>query len=68
MYLDPGKGKIKYGLWENGTRVKWFDEHTVKMISQNTFDYTILFGNPQSNHFIFDNAQFMKPPDFEASL
>jgi hypothetical protein len=33
MYLDPGKGKIKYGLWENGGRLKWFDEHTVKMIS-----------------------------------
>jgi len=25
-YIDNAKGSIKYGLWENGRRVKWFDE------------------------------------------
>lgn len=30
--MDPGKGKIKYGLWEKGKRLKWFDENTIKQI------------------------------------
>jgi len=25
-YIDNAKSSIKYGLWENGKRVKWFDE------------------------------------------
>ena len=25
-YLDPGKEKVKFGLWEGGKRIRWFDE------------------------------------------
>ena len=25
-YIDSAKSSVKYGLWENGKRVKWFDE------------------------------------------
>lgn len=32
-YIDPMKGKIKYGLWEGGKRVTWFDEQTIKLIN-----------------------------------
>lgn len=39
-YIDPAKGKVKYGLWENGKRVKWFDEQTIKLINTRTFDFT----------------------------
>ena len=28
-YIDKTKENVKYGLWENGKRVKWFDEATV---------------------------------------
>ena len=33
-YFDSKKGTIKYGIWENGKRNKWFDDQTVAMISQ----------------------------------
>jgi hypothetical protein len=33
LYLDPGKEKMKYGLWEGGKRIKWFDEQSIKLIS-----------------------------------
>ena len=32
-YSDVAKGNIEYGLWENGKRVKWFDEQTVMLIN-----------------------------------
>lgn len=33
-YVDPTKGKVKYGLWENGKRARWYDEQTIKLIDQ----------------------------------
>jgi len=32
-YIDLKKQKIKYGLWENGQRLKWFDEMSIKLIN-----------------------------------
>lgn len=28
-YIDSAKSSVKYGLWEHGKRVKWFDEQAV---------------------------------------
>ena len=39
-YSDREKGSVKYGLWEQGKRVKWFDESAVTLINQNRFDIT----------------------------
>jgi hypothetical protein len=25
IYKDTGKGKIKYGIWEHGQRLSWFN-------------------------------------------
>jgi len=32
-YIDSGKQSVKYGLWEGGKRVKWFDEQAVMLIN-----------------------------------
>ena len=42
-YMDFNQGKVKYGLWENGKRVKWFDEQSIKMINIYQLDYTTMF-------------------------
>jgi hypothetical protein len=39
---------MKFGLWEGGKRMKWFDEQSIKLINQNTIDYTTLFTEPES--------------------
>ena len=38
-YVDDKQIKVKYGLWENGKRLKWFDEQSIKLINQLTLDY-----------------------------
>ena len=30
---DPKKGKEKYGVWEQGKRLQWFDEQTINEIN-----------------------------------
>lgn len=37
-YIAQQKGSVKYGLWEFGKRVKWFEESAVLLINQNRFD------------------------------
>lgn len=32
-YSDRDKGSVKFGLWEHGKRVKWFDEQAVSLIN-----------------------------------
>jgi hypothetical protein len=33
IYKDPSKGKVKYGLWEHGKRVTWFNQTTIEQIN-----------------------------------
>jgi hypothetical protein len=67
-YLDPKKEKIKYGLWENGKRITWFDEQKIKLISQQTLDYTTFFTEPESANTMRPNCTFSKPHDFDQKL
>ena len=32
-YIDNTKQSVKYGLWEAGRRIKWFDEQQVMLIN-----------------------------------
>jgi hypothetical protein len=32
-YLIPKEGKVKYGLWEDGKRIEWFNEPDVNSIN-----------------------------------
>lgn len=59
---------MKYGLWEGGKRVKWFDEQSIKLINQQTLDYTTFFSEEQSSNHVKPNATFTPPHDFESKL
>ena len=32
IFEQPDKKSMKFGLWENGRRVKWFDQEEVELI------------------------------------
>jgi hypothetical protein len=59
---------VKYGLWENGKRIRWFDEQTIKLISQRTVDYTTFFTEPESINSVRPNSGFNQPSDFNQKL
>ena len=29
IYKDPGKCKIKFGIWEHGKRLKWYNDELI---------------------------------------
>jgi hypothetical protein len=33
IYKDPAKGKMKYGLWEHGKRLKWYNDEVILLIN-----------------------------------
>ncbi len=39
-YLVPKDGKVKFGLWEDGKRIEWFNEGQVQAINNMQLDYT----------------------------
>ena len=64
-YIDNAKGSIKYGLWENGRRVKWFDEQAVILINQIRYDFSVEFSDPtNSQRALKPNCTFEKPKNF----
>ena len=42
MYYVPGSER-KYGLWEDGKRIEWFDDKTAADIEKGKVDYTQYF-------------------------
>lgn len=52
---------IKYGLWEDGKRIKWFDHHSeIEAINKGALDYTIYFENKNSPFMTDPRANFLK--------
>ena len=49
IYEGSDKKNVKYGIWDNGKRMKWFDEETINLINQGKYDYTQHFKIP-SDH------------------
>eukprot|EP00347_Sterkiella_histriomuscorum_P011298 403372988 len=44
---------LKYGLWEDGKRIRWFDsEEEVLAIARGELDYTEMFQNEQSSELL----------------
>jgi len=40
-YKTPEAQSLRYGLWEDGKRIAWFDdENTIQAICNRTLDYT----------------------------
>jgi hypothetical protein len=65
-YIDGSKKSVKYGLWEHGKRVKWFDDQAVMLINQNRFDVASQFSDPvTSGQAMKPNATFMKPKQYD---
>ncbi len=57
-YYVPKEDKLKYGLWEDGKRIEWFDENEVFMINSNKLDYTSYFKQIGSDGTIDKGSTF----------
>lgn len=50
---------MKYGLWENGNRVKWYDPETINLINNGQYDFKTDFADPvRSRSLLPYNATF----------
>lgn len=67
-YVVPKENKMKYGLWEDGKRIEWFDEDQVSQITRKQLDYTQFFNQSDSAEMVEPNAIFAKPNTFEDKL
>lgn len=52
--MKPSEGKTKYGLWEDGKLIQWFNQDSVKEINSLRQDYTQLFTNDNSSTYLPD--------------
>ena len=71
-YLDRRDGdsqKVKYGLWEHGKRIKWFDESDLELAEQGKFDYLQYYKNQDENQDApFKGHGFSKPKGWDESM
>ena len=67
-YTDTAKGTKRFGLWEHGKRVKWFDEPTQVLINQNRFDVSGSFKDQKSALVMKPNATFEKPDYYDEAM
>ena len=50
---------MKYGLWENGNRVKWYEPDTVNLINNGKYDFKTDFADPtKSGQLLPSTASF----------
>ena len=57
-------GGTKYGLWENGKRIKWFTEEEINKIKEQTLDYVDFFELTKSRTEV-PRGSFEPPESFE---
>lgn len=68
IYKDPSKGKVKYGLWEHGKRITWFNTQTISQINELQYQYEIEFKEPKSKTYTVPNATFHRPEEYDEEL
>lgn len=56
---------MKYGLWENGKRIKWFTQEQVNYINEGILDYSEFFELARSKTEIPKVSGFEPPANFE---
>ena len=68
-YAEKDKG-ARFGLWEHGKRLKWFDSDEASSINSGTLDYThfLIFKDEESLQLIDPKVKFAKPADFDSNL
>jgi len=64
----PKENKLKYGLWEDGKRIEWFNETQVQAINNGQMNYTTFFHQAESERMVEPGARFYKPGEFEGTL
>jgi hypothetical protein len=64
----PKDNKVKYGLWEDGKRIEWFNETHVQAINNESLEYSSFFHQTDSERMVDSGAGFRKPMHFEERL
>jgi len=59
------KDDVKYGLWENGRRIKWFTPDEVSKINEGTLNYADFFELPKSKDEMPSGLGFEPPTNFD---
>lgn len=59
----PGTS-IKFGLWEEGKRIEWFDEDQQAQIKLGRLDYKVYFRKQESGFNVDPLASFDTPSTF----
>ena len=58
----------KYGLWENGKRIVWFDKDSIKEIEEGSQKWIDYFKDSDSASIVDKKAKFDKPKGFDMKL
>jgi hypothetical protein len=67
-YHDTAKKSVRNGLWENGKRLKWYDEQETQSVAQGKIEYRRDFVEPASADVFPKLVNFAKPVDFNRKL
>jgi hypothetical protein len=67
-YFVPKENKIKYGLWEDGKRIEWFNEEDVSDINLRKYDYKKFFQMANSSEMVMKDATMSRPNKFDDKL
>lgn len=67
-YLVPRENSEKYGLWEEGKRIIWFDDDAIKDINSGNSSWRENFKKPESNNIMDKDVTFSKPKGFDMRL
>jgi len=67
-YHEPAKRSIRFGIWENGKRIRWFDKTETSQIAQGLKDFRTEFTEPESASVLPDHVTFEKPADFNRGM
>jgi len=59
---------MKYGLWEDGKRIEWFDKETAQSIKDHKYDFTGHFKRQESAYYLEDQGSFNRPYNFDIRL
>ena len=59
--------KSRYGIWENGKRVRWFDDMTAAEINAGQYDYSQHFKDP-ANENPSAGCTFNRPEEWNEEI
>jgi hypothetical protein len=59
---------MKYGLWEDGKRIQWFDLETSEKIMRDEVDFSQFFTKTESKDYVDNSTFFTRPYGFDEAL